>query len=196
MRNDMTAGFDRYGNFSRSWWLAMLTGIVLFIIGLLVFGYPGQSYIAMSLVFGIVILVSGIVQLVMAASERNLPARGWVITGGIIEAIIGLILTFYPAVSAATLPYFLGFWLIFRGINLLSLTTGMRANNIPGMGWTIFLAVLLFVCAVFILLNPIVYGIGAVVIWVGVSFIVAGVSLFIFSFQLRNIRNRVSRREY
>ena len=32
----------------RYWWLLLLTGIALFIIGLVVFLYPAQSYLGMS----------------------------------------------------------------------------------------------------------------------------------------------------
>ena len=39
----------------RYWWLLLLTGIALFIIGLVVFLYPAQSYLGMSLMFGFLI---------------------------------------------------------------------------------------------------------------------------------------------
>ena len=42
----------------RYWWLLLLTGIALFIIGLVVFLYPAQSYLGMSLMFGFLIFFS------------------------------------------------------------------------------------------------------------------------------------------
>ena len=36
----------------RYWWLLLIIGIALFVVGILVFVYPTQSYLGMSLLFG------------------------------------------------------------------------------------------------------------------------------------------------
>ena len=44
----------------RYWWLLLIIGIALFVVGILVFVYPTQSYLGMSLLFGWLMLISGI----------------------------------------------------------------------------------------------------------------------------------------
>ena len=72
----------------------------------------------MSVLFGWIIFAIGVLEIILAASNRRyITGRGWMLAGGIIEAIIGLILIFNVALSAATMPIVLGFWLLFRGFS-------------------------------------------------------------------------------
>lgn len=95
----------------RYWWLLLLTGIALFIIGLVVFLYPAQSYLGMSLMFGFLIFFSGLFQIILSAGNKHyMTGRGWMLAGGIIEVILGVIPDLeYGAVrsDAADLPRFL-----------------------------------------------------------------------------------------
>ena len=65
--------------------------------------------------------------------------------------------------------------------------------RVPGGGWTIFVGILLLICSVMILAQPLLFGIEAVVIWVGVSFLMAGISMGVFSFELRNLHKHFDR---
>lgn len=171
----------------RHWWLLLLLGILLFIVGVVVFLYPGESYLGMSLLFGLVILCSGVSEIVLSLSNKHLiTGRGWLLAAGIIEVILGLILIFNMALSAAALPIFLGFWLLFRSFTLIGLGGDMNSMQISGSGWTIATGILLMLCSLAILIWPIVFGIQAVVIWVGLSFLMAGISTTVFSFQLKS----------
>lgn len=172
----------------KNWWLVLLLGIAIFIVGVFVFRYPGVSYLAMAVTFGVLMLMAGVVNIVLAASTDSLAiGRGWLLAGGIIEVILGLILTFNPAVSVVTLPLFLGFWLMFRSFAMVGFGSDMRAARVSGAGWTIVLGVLLLICSIIIIAQPILYGIAAVVIWVGISMLIAGVATVAFSLQLRNV---------
>ncbi len=169
------------------WWLLLVTGIVLFLLGIAIFLFPEQSYIGMSILFGWVILITGILEVVLSTANRHfVTGRGWMLAGGVIEIILGIILIFNIALSAATLPIFLGFWLLMRGFSAVGLGGDMNALSIPGSGWTIFSGILLLLCAIWILLQPLVFGSAAVIIWVGISLLFAGIAAISLSMQLRN----------
>ena len=128
----------------RYWWLLLIIGIALFVVGILIFVYPTQSYLGMSLVFGWLMLFSGILEVVLSSANKHfITGRGWMLAGGIIEIILGIILIFNVALSAATLPIFLGFWLMLRGFSAIGLGGDMNAMEIPGSGWTVFSGILL-----------------------------------------------------
>ena len=55
----------------RYWWLMLLIGIALFVLGILVFVYPAQSYVSMAVLFGWVILAAGILEVVLSASSDH-----------------------------------------------------------------------------------------------------------------------------
>ena len=64
------------------------------------------------------------------------------LAGGIIEIVLGAILVWNVALSAATLPIFLGFWLMFRGFSAIGLGGDMSSMNVPGSAWTIISGIL------------------------------------------------------
>ena len=133
----------------RYWWLLLIIGIALFVVGILVFVYPTQSYLGMSLLFGWLMLISGILEVVLSSVNKHfITGRGWMLAGGIIEIVLGIILIFNVALSAATLPIFLGFWLMLRAFGAIGLGSDMGAMQIAGSGWTIFSGILLLLCIV------------------------------------------------
>lgn len=169
----------------RYWWLLLIVGIALFVVGILIFIYPAQSYLGMAVVFGWLMLITGILEVVLSTANRHfVTGRGWMLAGGIIEIILGLILIFNVALSAVTLPIFLGFWLMLRGFSAIGLGGDMNAMQVAGSGWTIFTGILLLLCSLWILFQPLVIGTTAVIIWVGISLLFAGVAAFALSLQL------------
>lgn len=181
------------GRAVRNWWLLLLLGIAVFITGIFIFTYPGASYVALALTFAVLILVAGVVNIALAATNSNAAVgRGWLLAGGIMELLIGLMLMIYPSVSAATLPFFLAFWLMFRSLGLIGTGSDLMSLKVPGSLWTIIVGSLLLLCSVLILVHPVLFGVEAVVIWVGISFLMAGISLSVLAFELKSLHKHFS----
>lgn len=168
----------------RHWWVPLILGIIVLALGVVVLLFPQTSYLTMTLLFGIVIILSGAMYLGMAMS-KDIKGRGWLIVSGIIEIFLGIVLTMMPAVSAIALPLCLGFWLIFKGASLIGLGYGLSKIKGSGWGWTLFSALLLIICGIIILLQPLLYGMEAVIWWVGISFIIGGCTLMNYSFKIK-----------
>lgn len=170
----------------RYWWLLLAGGVILFLIGVVVFAFPVQSYVGMAVLFGWLILLTGVVETIVAVRNTHyVTGRGWMLAWGVIEIVLGLILVFNVALSSATLPVVLGFWLLMRGFSAVGLGGDMRAVGIRGAGWTILCGILLLLCALGILFQPLVFGSTAVVVWVGLSLLLAGASAALLGLQLR-----------
>lgn len=183
--DNFTSLIERSKQAVRYWWLLLIVGIVLLGVGILVFVYPAQSYLGMSLLFGWVMLFAGILEVIVSAGNRHyVTGRGWMLAGGIIEIVLGIILIFNVAISAVTLPIVLGFWLMLRGFSAIGLGGDLNALQVSGSGWTIFCGVLLLLCSLWILFQPLVFGTTAVIAWVGVSLLLAGIAFISFSIQL------------
>ena len=181
------------GRAVRNWWLLLLLGIAVFITGIFIFTYPGASYVALALTFAVLILVAGVVNIALAATNSNAAVgRGWLLAGGIMELLIGLMLMIYPSISAATLPFFLAFWLMFRSLGLIGTGSDLMSLKVPGGLWTIIVGSLLLLCSVLILVHPVLFGVEAVVIWVGISFLMAGISLSVLAFELKSLHKHFS----
>ncbi len=168
----------------KHWWSSLILGILLLVLGVVIFLFPGASYLTMALLFGVVIFLSGIMYVIMGCS-KGVSGRIWLILCGIVEIVLGIFLTFSPAISALTLPIVLGFWLLLKGFSLIG--AGSALSQVPqsGWGWTIFSAVMLIICGVIILLQPVIFGMEAVIWWTGISFIIGGITLVSYGFKIK-----------
>ena len=84
----------RAGRMIRHWWMMLLVGILVIIAGILFFVFPVQSYMTLGVLFGILMLLSGAAQLVIASSRGNyLMMKGYVVIGGVIDLFLGI---FFP----------------------------------------------------------------------------------------------------
>ena len=175
---------DKYHGCLKYWWLLLILGIIMLLLGAMIFFFPMKSYIVMSKLFGITILISGIFYIVMSAS-KTIKGRGWLLIAGLIELLFGIFLTLWPSVSALILPYILGFWLLFKGFTLIGIGADMSDIKGSGWGWSILWALALIICAFIVIIYPIIFGIEAVVLWVGIACLVAGFSLLSFATNLK-----------
>ncbi|MEF9986873.1 MAG: DUF308 domain-containing protein [Bacteroidales bacterium] len=191
MENILDYLADKYTCCVKYWWMLLVLGIITLILGIFIFMFPGISYITMSLLFGVVILFSGIIYIIMSTS-KTIRGKGWLLASGIIEVIIGIMLTMWPVIAAASLPYFLGFWLLFKGFTMIGIGSDLSDIKGAGWGWTIVSAILLIICAFIIFIQPVVFGVEAVIIWIGISLLIGGISLISFSMQLKSMGKHIN----
>lgn len=176
----------------RNWWLLLLVGILLLAVGVAVFFYPQQSYLGLAVLFGWLMLFSGVLEVALSSTNRHyITGRGWMFVGGLFEIVLGFILVLNLSISAVTLPVVLGFWLLMRSFSTIGLGGDMISFGIPGAGWTLFTGILLMLCSVWILMQPLVFGTTAVLVWVGVSLLFAGAGACSMAFQLRHAHRGV-----
>lgn len=180
----------------RHWWLLLAVGILLLAAGIAIFFYPRQSYLGLAVLFGWLIFLSGVFETALAATSRHfITGRGWLLAGGIIEIILGVILIPNVAISEAAMPIILGFWLLMRSFGTIGLGGDMATLGIHGAGWTIFTGILLLLCSLWILLQPLVFGSTAVLVWASISLLFAGAAACSMALQLRHAHRCMERRE-
>ena len=176
----------------RHWWLYMLCGILCVAAGIAVFIFPMESYMTMGLLFGILMLLVGTTQLVVASSSGNyLTMRGYVIVGGILDVIRGLFLCVNPYVSMVLMPVLLGIWMLYHSFILMAFGGDLETFRIDGSGWTVAGGALLMLLSIFVLVNPMSAGVATVVVLAGVGLILFGMLLCALSFKLKNIHRAI-----
>lgn len=169
----------------RHWWAPLILGIILLALGIVIFLFPAASYFTMTMLFGAVIILSGIMNIIMACTKGT-KGKAWLVICGIIEIALGIFLSIAPAISALTLPLVLGFWLLFKGFSLFGAGYALSRIKGSGWGWTIFSSVMLIICGCIILLQPMLFGVEAVIWWCGISFILGGCTLLNYAFKLKD----------
>src|SRR5476649_1728441 len=114
----------------KNWWLFILKGLVFIGAGIYVFCSPLASYIGLSVLFSMVIIISGIGQIFFASVNSTMKGWGWSLISGILDLIIGIYLFSYPLITMTTLPLFLGFWLLFRSFYLMGIAFELRSYGV------------------------------------------------------------------
>ena len=113
----------------------MLAGILCIAAGLVVFIFPMQSYLTLAILFGILMILVGAAQLVIASTSGNyLAMKGYMIAGGILDLFLGLFLCVYPSVTVLLIPIMLGIWLMYHSFMMIAFAGDLDTFNVNGSG--------------------------------------------------------------
>ena len=179
---------SKAGRAVRHWWLGLIAGILLVAGGIAVFCNPVESYLTLSIMFGILMLVTGIVELVVACTSRNYFAlRGYSVAGGILDLLLGILLCIYPQMTLVLLPIMLGVYMLYHSFMIIGFGSDLQAFRVPGAGWSIAMGVILLLLSAFVLINPFSVGVGAVVVLTGISMLLLGAAFMTGSFRMKGI---------
>ncbi|MFE3068617.1 HdeD family acid-resistance protein [Streptomyces sp. NPDC059247] len=107
--------------------MAFISGALSILLGLLCFRGATQSILLLALWIGIGWLFRGITQTVAAGSDPAMPARGWQVFLGVVNALAGVVLIVSPLESAAVLTLLGGIWLIVVGA--VEIATAVRVRS-------------------------------------------------------------------
>ena len=99
------------------WWILLLKGIILVLFGLFTIFWPVISFIALSLVFALYILLSGVMNVIYGITGIS-AHRYWflILTLGVFEIGVGAFAINHPHISIAALALLIGFTFLIRGI--------------------------------------------------------------------------------
>jgi uncharacterized membrane protein HdeD (DUF308 family) len=131
---------------------------------------------------------TGFSQIVFAISERHsMKNWGWTLVSGILDFTLGTFLMIYPLVTMVTLPFIVGFYLVFRAIYLIGASIELNSIGIKGSGWTLTGGILLLALGFLTLYYP-AAGVLGIIACSGYGFIVSGVLNIILAFQLKGFK--------
>jgi uncharacterized membrane protein HdeD (DUF308 family) len=177
---------------SRNWWMFAVRGVAAVIFGLLALIWPGQTMLALVLVFGAYALVDGIFAVFAGIASRRYFERWWaVLLEGIVGIIVGLLAFSWPNITALVLLSLIAAWALITGI--LEIVAAIQFRRVITGEWMYILGGLLSILfGVLLFAFP---GAGAVsLVWmIGIYAIVFGISEIIFAFRLRSLRREIEK---
>lgn len=112
--------------------LLVVTGALALIVGLLCLRDPLQTLLVLGIIIGAWWLVSGVVDLVSAATSPGRPHRGWEVATGVVSVLAGGFLLVNPELSLGVLVVVLCIWLVMIGI--LAIVEGLRLRSAQRTG--------------------------------------------------------------
>lgn len=96
--------------------------------------YPSLTILALVVMFAAWALVSGSATIAAGVKLPRRHGRWWLIAGGVIAIVCGLLMVFLPSLGVLTLIYLVGFQALFAGITLLVLAWQLRVRHVDAMG--------------------------------------------------------------
>lgn len=114
---------------SKYWWLMLIIGILLVIGGFCYWFWPSAGYAVASQIFGWMLILAGVVQVIASAAENRPRGWGWWLAGGVIDIFIGFMLVRSVILSEMVYPYFLAIIFIFWGISSITASVGSRERK-------------------------------------------------------------------
>ena len=165
---------------ARAWWLLLVVGIASAVAGVILVTKPSNSLATLAVIFGIFLLVDGVVELVASFGH---PAEGRVIAViiGLLGLVVGIILIRHPTHAVNAIGLLIGIWLIAAGALRL-----LRAVAVPGLLQAV-IAVVEIVVGIVIVSDPHI-GYATLAILTGIWLILNGLGMIGLGLAVRKAR--------
>ena len=186
----METVFNEIQHSVKNWWTSLLLGIVYIIVALWLMFSPVSTYVALSIIFSVSMLISGILEIIFSLSNRKgVPSWGWYLASGIIDLILGIYLMANIGLSMAVLPFIVAFWLMFRGFASTGYAMDLKRYGTRNWGWYMAFGVLAILCSIGIIWQP---GLGALslVYMIAYTLLIIGIFRVMLSFELKSLHKR------
>lgn len=181
--------FKTINNTIKHWYIPLIIGIIFIIVAIYTFLSPLSSYVALSVVFSLAFLFSGISNIILSiANRKEIDNWGWLLFFGIVSLIFGVLLLANPQLSMATLPFYVGFWVMFQSIGAIGHAMDLKNYGVLDWGNLMLVGVLGLLFSFILLWNPLFAGLN-VVIWTGIAFLTLGIYSIYFSFKLKKVKD-------
>lgn len=166
--------------------LYLIQGILLVIAGILALAYPLITNVALAIVLGWMLLLSGIVQAVTLIGGGKTPDFWLQLISAALSVIVGFLFLRNPAVAVGTLVMLMSVFFLIEGISKTVFSLTIRP--FPNWGWVLASGVLGILIAFWLLANP---GMSLLLlgILIGIQLIAEGVAIATMAWAARKATN-------
>ncbi|PZH02550.1 hypothetical protein C1I97_21100 [Streptomyces sp. NTH33] len=175
---------------SRAAWQAVLAaGVATLVLGILVLLWPGPSLLAAGILFGVYLLVSGVLQLVSAfGTHATTSLRVLAFVSGALSILLGLFCFRGALQSILLLALWIGIGWLIRGIT--QTIAAVHHRDAPARGWQIFLGILTFAAGIVLIVSPL-RSVAVLTLVAGWWLVVVGVIEIVTAFRVRGHAERI-----
>jgi len=179
--------FKSIKNAVNHWYIPLIIGFIFIGIGIWTFASPAKSYLTLSILFSISFLVSGIIEIFFALSNRKtLDNWGWTLVLGIMTTLIGFTLISKPEISMLSLPLYVGFLVMFRSFGAVGLAMDLKNYGVLEWGNLMIVGILGVLFSFILIWNPLFAGM-TIVFWTGSVLLLVGTFQVYIAIKLRKL---------
>ncbi|MEG0830177.1 MAG: DUF308 domain-containing protein [Anaerovoracaceae bacterium] len=160
--------------------LIIISGCLFFLTGVFCIANPGETFLTLAFVLGIVMVANGVIQAISYIEGRRGNKKdnnGWILADAMITFILGVFVLFNQIVADVTIPMVFGLWLLFSGTLRVVAATHINRDEKSGNFWGAFITgMLCIIGGIFAFVNQLSAGV-AIAILLGVLFFLQGISI-------------------
>ncbi|WP_327429947.1 HdeD family acid-resistance protein [Streptomyces sp. NBC_01236] len=177
---------------SRTAWQAVLgAGIAALALGVMVLVWPEASLRVAGVLFGVYLIVSGVLQLVAAfGTHAATSLRVLAFISGALSILLGLFCFRGAMESILLLALWIGIGWLFRGIT--QAIAAASDPSVPARGWQVFLGIVSFIAGIVLIVAPF-KSVAVLTLVAGCWLIVVGIVEIITAFGIRSAARRIPR---
>ena len=161
--------------------LTIVSGILMLLTGVFCFINPGQTFLAMAFVVGIVMVINGLIHTFAYLLGRGLNNRGdnngWILTDALITLLLGILVLCNQLVADTSIPMVFGMWVLVSGILRIEAATHIdREKKKNNFRTTMLTGILTVIIGIFGFINPLVMWLSTVIL-LGMFMVIQGVNI-------------------
>jgi uncharacterized membrane protein HdeD (DUF308 family) len=173
------------GALHRHWVLFLVEGIVLLILGALAVLVPPIATLAVTILFGWLFFISGIVGLITTFWMRNAPGFWWSLVSAVLAIVVGLLLLVKPLGGALSLTLLLIAFFIVEGAASIMFALDHRRELSGQWGWMLVSGIIDLALAMMIFAGLPSTAAWAVGLLVGINLIFGGAAMIAMALHAR-----------
>jgi uncharacterized membrane protein HdeD (DUF308 family) len=165
-----------------SWQATLVLGVLTLIFGIIVSFHPSGSLNVVAVLFGVLMILSGIFHLVRIFDEDE-RHRVWTGVAGLLSIVIGVVLIRHLHLTVALVGLVVGITWIVQGLS--ALIGGIAGGDREGRAWWIAFGVISVIAGIVVVSAP-VSSLSALALLLGIWFVIMGIFEIVAGILLRH----------
>jgi uncharacterized membrane protein HdeD (DUF308 family) len=169
----------------RLWKWKLVAGVLAIVLGALVLAWPGPSILVASTLFGVYLLLSGLVELFLAFTlPRSAGTRVMLFISGALSLVLAILSFrhFGDGYAVLLLSLWIGIGFTFQGVT--GVAVGIGESELPGRGWYVVAGIISVIAGLVVLVWPF-ESIAVLTLATGIWLVIIGITQIVQAFQTR-----------
>ncbi|HZE82894.1 MAG TPA: DUF308 domain-containing protein [Puia sp.] len=164
---------------TNTWWLLIMAGLILMVIGVYAFLAPLHAYMKLVKFAGLGLLFNGLFLMLVCSTNKScvVKERNWILAESALDFAFGIVLIFNPLFSFIVFPFLIGPWILCIGVLKIIASLSLR-KIVRGWIFILMVGILSAVFGLLIINNPFATSEGITILIGTFGLLLGGLNIF------------------
>lgn len=154
--------------FKKTGWISILTSIIFAVLGGILIWKPNETIKVISYILGSIFIIIGIAKTInYFLSKGKYELYNYNLVFGLMAVVLGIITICCSDTIGAIFRIIIGIWIVYSSLVRFNLSLKLKSMDVKMWIYSLILAMLMFVCGLYIALNS-----GSVVMTIGIVMVI------------------------